>query len=94
MITREQAESAVSNRFGPSQEDEQRNWELIEFSAGWLVLRNVAVDAGRRGAAMHVIERESGRLIAFPSSVPPQRILDDYSAVLGSGQAEDEITPI
>jgi len=94
MITREQAESAVSNRFGPSQEDEQRNWELIEFSAGWLVLRNVAVDAGRRGAAMHVIERESGRFMVFPSSVPPQRILDDYSAVLGSGHAEDEIPPI
>jgi hypothetical protein len=94
MITREQAESAVSNRFGPSQEDEQRNWELIEFSAGWLVLRNVAVDASRRGAAVHVIERESGRLMVFPSSVPPQRILDDYSAVLGSGHAEDEIPPV
>ena len=93
MITREQAEHAASNRFGPSQEGERRNWELIEFSAGWLVLRNVAVDAGRRGAAMHVIERDSGTVMVFPSSVPPQRILDDYSAVLGSGHTEDEIPP-
>ena len=94
MITPDQAEHAASDRFGPSQEGEHKNWELIEFSAGWLVLRDVAVDAGRRGAAMHVIERESRRFMVFPSSVPPQLIVDDYRAVAGSGHAEDELPPV
>jgi len=37
---------------------------------------------------VRVIERESGRVMRFPSSVPPRRILIGYAQVADKGQAE------
>lgn len=71
---------------GRSQDDSDRPWKLKEFSQGWLVSQ--APVEGRRGAAMLVIERDSGRLVRFASAVPPGRILTEYEQVRSRGVAE------
>jgi hypothetical protein len=90
MITREQAEQAAGQIFGPSEEDGHKNWELIEFDAGWLILRSSALDPTLRGGAMRVIERDSGRIMVFPSYVPTDYILSDYANVVDNGYVEGQ----
>lgn len=81
MITAEQAELIAGQVTGG-------RWELVEFDAGWLIRENSPDGEPRRGAAVRVIERESGRVMRFPSSVPPRRILTEYAQVAERGQAE------
>jgi len=79
MITREDAERIASGVV------RQRNdWELVEFDSGWLVLEASAKDRSLRGGSTLVIER-SGRIMRFPSSVPPNRIIHEYSEVVEDG---------
>ncbi len=86
MITWEQAEAIAGRIMGQLQD---RTWELVEFDAGWLI-RETSIDGVRRaGGAAKVIERESGRVMRFPSSVPPGRILEEYAQVVDRGRAED-----
>jgi len=86
MITAEQAERIAGQVTGRPRGS---GWELVEFDAGWLIRESSADDATRRGAAVRVIERESGRVMRFPSSVPPRRILTQYAQVVDRGQAEN-----
>jgi hypothetical protein len=86
MITAEQAERIAGQVTGGQQD---AGWELEEFDAGWLIRENSADGEPRRGAAVRVIERESGRVMRFPSSVPPRRILTEYAQVVERGQAEN-----
>ncbi len=38
-----------------------------------------------RGAGSYVIERGSGRVMSFPSYIPPDRILEEYDQVVSDG---------
>lgn len=79
MITREQAEHIASGIIGG-----REAWELVEFSDGWLLIPASAKDHSRRGAALTVIER-SGRVMQFPSYVPADRIINEYTDVAADG---------
>lgn len=90
MITREQAEHVASQIVGGNQPDGSQTWELVEFDVGWLIRGAWLNDRARRGGAVHVVER-SGRVMRFPSSVPPDRILEEYAAIVEDGFPEDQI---
>jgi hypothetical protein len=80
MITRDQAESIAARFLGAPASDPEAGWELREFGAGWLVRGHNA--DGQRGNSGCVVERETGRVVAFPSAVPPRRILEEYPQVV------------
>ena len=88
MITQEQAERIAGEILGDADDSGEQNWELVEFDAGWLIREGSASDASLRGGALRVIERESGRVMRFPSSVPPGRILTGYAQVVDRGRVE------
>ena len=76
MINRDDAERIAGEMTGAPSDDVERGWELTEFSAGWYVIEYAK--RGRRGGVSRVIERESGRVMRFPSFVPPDRIIEEY----------------
>jgi hypothetical protein len=82
LITQEQAAAIAFHVCGAPPGDPRRGWDLTEFDAGWLITGRgkAARDGGAR-----VIERDSGRVVSFPSSVPPSRILADYDKVMKDG---------
>lgn len=84
MITQEQAEQIA----GQITDRQDGSWELVEFDAGWLIRESSAGDPSLRGGAARVIERDSGRVVRFPSSVPPRRILTEYAQVVDRGRVE------
>jgi hypothetical protein len=86
MITRDEAERIAAELIGFPAGDAAHGWVLEEFDEGWLINEHQADDY--RGGASRVIERESGRIMRFPSSIPPTRILGEYGKVLGRGRAE------
>jgi hypothetical protein len=85
MITQEQAQGIATQIMSQMQD---RSWELVEFDAGWLIRDSAASNPDMAGAAVRVIERESGRVVRFPSSVPPGRILREYAQVVERGRVE------
>jgi hypothetical protein len=85
VITQEQAAAIAFHVCGAPPNDPRRGWDLTEFDAGWLI--TARAQPARRDGTTRVIERDSGRVMSFPASVPPARILADYDAVLGSGSA-------
>jgi hypothetical protein len=87
LITLDQAAAIAARVCGAPPDDPERGWELREFDAGWLVTER-AKD-GRRGGATRVIEREAGRVMSFPSFVPPSRIMEDYPEVLEDGMPDE-----
>ena len=82
MITQDQAAAIAFHVCGAPPSDPRRGWDLTEFDAGWLITGRgkAARDGGAR-----VIERDSGRVVSFPASVPPSRITADYQAVQADG---------
>jgi hypothetical protein len=85
VITQDQAAAIAFHVCGAPPNDPRRGWDLTEFDAGWLITAHARAARGDAGA--RVIERDSGRVVSFPSSVPPSRILADYDGVRGSGSA-------
>lgn len=83
MITQEQAAAVAFHVCGAPPNDPKRGWDLTEFDAGWLITPRAK--AARGDGATRVIERDSGRVMSFPASVPPSRIMADYQAVLKDG---------
>lgn len=83
MISREQAEWIAGEVLGSRSEDVEQGWTLEEFGAGWLIVRNAV--SGRRGGASLVVERDTGRVMRFPSYIPPTRILEEYDQVAAGG---------
>ena len=83
MITQDQAAAIAFHVCGAPPGDPKRGWDLTEFDAGWLITERAKAARGDGGA--RVIERDSGRVMSFPSSVPPSRILADYQAVQADG---------
>jgi hypothetical protein len=84
LITQDQAAAIAFHVCGAPPSDPKRGWDLTEFDAGWLITERAA--PGRAAGGSRVIERESGRVVSFPSSVPPSRILTDYQAVQADGK--------
>jgi hypothetical protein len=86
LIIREQAELVAAKICGAPSSDTDNGWELEEFDRGWLVDRNAAKD--HRGGLTFVIERDAGRVVSFPSFVPPDLIMADYDEALPDGLPE------
>ena len=83
MITQDQAAAIAFHVCGAPPNDPRRGWDLTEFDVGWLITDRAK--PGRPRGATRVIERESGRVMSFPASVPPSRITADYQAVQAEG---------
>jgi hypothetical protein len=88
MITRQDAEGIAERILGRPATDDARPWELREFDHGWLIQEALPAGIRSRGAAHRVIERETGHVVQFPSSVPPVRIVEEYPAVRDRGGGE------
>jgi hypothetical protein len=87
MITRDEAERIAAEVVGLPSDDAEHGWDLEEFDQGWLINEHGWDDY--RGGATRVIERGSGRVMRFPSSVPPASILEEYGEILRRGRPED-----
>lgn len=87
MITRDEAERIATEVTGAPSGDAEKGWELEEFDAGWLMIEYA--NRGHRGGAARVIEKNSGRVMRFPSFVSPDRIIEGYEQVLEYGRPED-----
>jgi hypothetical protein len=86
VITREQAQDIAGRVLHTQPGDSENGWELVEFDAGWLIREQAALSA--RGAATRIVERSTGRVMRFPSSVPSDRILTEYDDVISRGHVE------
>jgi hypothetical protein len=86
LITQDQAAAIAFHVCGAPPGDPKRGWDLTEFDAGWLITERAKAARGDGGT--RVIERDSGRVMSFPSSVPPSRILADYEKVRAAGTSE------
>jgi hypothetical protein len=90
MITQKEAERIGAKVLGRQPDDKQEPWELREFIEGWLVVELGSSLMSVRGAATDVIERETGHLVRFPSSVSPAWIMEEYPVVREYGnQVQD-----
>jgi hypothetical protein len=87
MITRDEAERIAAEVTGAPSADAEKGWELEEFGAGWLMIEYA--NRGHRGGAARVIEKDSGRVMRFPSFVSPDRIVEEYEEALEYGRPED-----
>jgi hypothetical protein len=87
MISHEQAERIAAQFVGAPASDPHNGWDMEEFDAGWLVLKHATRNL--RGGGSYVVERESGRVLHFPSYVSPGRILEEYDQVVDRGFPED-----
>ncbi len=85
MITRAEAEQIAAQVAGPAAQGDGRGWTLVEFDAGWLIRPASLDDPALRGGGVQVVEQESGRVMRFPSSVSPDRILAHYDQVVHRG---------
>jgi hypothetical protein len=87
MITKAEAEQIATGVIGPATAGDGYGWRLVEFDAGWLIWMNWMDnnDGSRRGGSANVVERESGRVMGFMSSVSVDSILTEYDRVVGDG---------
>jgi hypothetical protein len=88
MITEHDATAIATALLGRPKDHADRPWSLEEFSDGWLIRRKRPPGERLVGAASLVIERETGQVRSFPSSIPPKRITRDYSAVRDRGHEQ------
>ena len=87
MITHDQAKQIAAQLVGAPASDPDRGWDLVEFDVGWLIREKAMMNF--RGGASRVVERESGRVMRFPSYIPPVRILEEYDEVVADGFPKD-----
>ena len=87
MITQAEAERIAERVVGQPSDNPSMGWDLEEFEAGWLIRTSMLNDPSKRGAALKVIERETGIVKRFPSAVPTGRILHDYDRVRERGSS-------
>lgn len=85
MINRNTAESIAADLVGRPQNSTDQPWHLEEFSQGWLVRQQPPPGELLVGGANLVIERDTGQTRRFPSSVPPERITEEYPEVRDRG---------
>jgi hypothetical protein len=85
MIQEADARAAVRGYLGSDE------FELDEFPEGWRVIRPIR--EGYRGAVTIAVERSSGTLLRFPSSIPPDRVSEEFAAVRADGRAVGQAGP-
>jgi len=84
MIEKDEAQRIAASIQQRSADDPERPWHLVEFAEGWLIS-----EVGKnRGAVTKVVEKTSGRVLRFPSHIPPRRIMEEYSLVVEKGREE------
>ena len=83
MITSEQAQQIATEVIGPATAGDGQGWHLEEFAAGWFVREDWMSGESVRGGSFCVVERATGRIMAFPSSISPARIMTEYDQVVG-----------
>ncbi len=64
---------------------QQREETFIRFGGNIMKVVFPGQDNAHRGAGTLVVERETGRLLLFPSSIPLDRITSQYPAVTHRG---------
>jgi len=88
MVDEDSARALATAVLGRPHDDPEAPWELVEFTQGWLI----RTESSGRGDAPRVVERDSGRVLAFPSSVPSRRLLSDYPTLASRGFVEHDPT--
>ncbi|SNQ50421.1 conserved hypothetical protein [Frankia canadensis] len=88
MIDERRAREIAAALLGRSSDDRERPWSLIEFPQGWLINETGYLGDSFVGSLGRVIEKNSGRIVRFPTRVPTDRILTDYESVVAKGRAE------
>ncbi len=95
-ISEADAQRIAENIIGRPSDDASHPWDLIEFPEGWLIDESSTVGAStekqlpaRLGKVNRAIERDSGKVLRFPSSVPPMKICRDYLNVRPRGYPEE-----
>jgi hypothetical protein len=83
MIDEADARRRAEAFFTCPSDDPEHPWSLESFAEGWLLRRTPK--PGIRGSASYVIERESGRIVGFPSSIAPRRVRDEYPDIVADG---------
>ncbi|CAO5258268.1 hypothetical protein [Frankia sp. AgKG'84/4] len=88
MIGEDEAVGIALALLGRPSDDPNQPWHLMEFEQGWLIDETGYLAGKVAGSLGRVIEKESGRVVRFPSAVPTRRILSDYAAVAHRGRVE------
>jgi hypothetical protein len=83
MINEHEARKRAEALLRCPSDDPDHPWSIESFPEGWLIRPQPL--ARVRGQASYVIERASGRVVGFPSSIPPRRIREQYAAVVTRG---------
>ena len=82
MITSDEAERIATEVIGPATAADGQGWRLEEFGSGWFVREDWMSEGSVRGGSFCVVERATGRVLAFPSSISPARIMTEYDQVV------------
>ena len=94
MIDEQWAREIATALLGRPADDPQQPWSLQEFPHGWLINETARPREEHAGVAGRVIERDTGKVMVFPSRVPPSRILADYPAVVDKGYPDTPLRRI
>ena len=82
MITSDEAERIATEVIGPATAEDGQGWHLEEFDFGWFIREGWMSEKSVRGGSFCVVERVTGRVLAFPSSISPTRIMTEYAQVV------------
>jgi hypothetical protein len=82
VITSDEAQRIATEVIGPATAADGQGWHLEEFDAGWLVREDWIGEAPVRGGSFCVVDRATGRVLSFPSSISPTRIMTEYHQVV------------
>jgi hypothetical protein len=82
VINSDDALRIATGVIGPPGAADGQGWHLEEFDSGWLVREDWMNDGPVRGGSFCVVERATGRVLAFPSSISPARITAEYDTVV------------
>ena len=82
MITSDDAQRIATQVIGPADAADGQGWHLEEFGAGWFVREDWMSGESVRGGSFCVVERATGRVLSFPSSISPARIMGEYDQVV------------
>ncbi|ABD11165.1 hypothetical protein ThrDRAFT_03162 [Frankia casuarinae] len=86
MIDTERAREIAVAFLGRPSSDPIRPWSLIEFPQGWIINETGYLGDDFVGSLGHVIEREGGRVMRFPTRIPTGRIMTEYDSVVGAAR--------
>jgi hypothetical protein len=82
VITSDEAQRIATEVIGPATAADGQGWHLQEFDAGWLVREDWMGEESVRGGSFCILERATGRVLSFPSSISPSRIMTEYHQVV------------